>query len=502
MKTKLFYFFSALGLILGIFISLHNVFSGSVAFWYDPARDILSAWDNLSKLTLIGPTSGIPGIFYGPYWIWWLSFAELISKDPKIVILITTTVPYILFYTLLMYLFSKIIGKLPAILLWILYFYNFQGQITSLWNPNLAPLLFLAIFYLLVTFVSRKNTGTKIVQIFCAGILSGLALNIHISFSTGFIIGSLLYLFIFVCLSKKKSIDEKIRELSFQIVSFLIGIAIMFVPFFLFEMRHGFMQTKTLIAALEKGGGVVAIQGLTKVEILQNFVGKFTTLLQIPSLIGSIVFIALAVLFVILLLMKKIKLTDLEIHLISLLCLVTFVIMTVYLTAKNPIWPYHFIGAEIIFSLFIGLVIAKIKPLKYVLVLWICVLSIFQLQGLINSLHSNPLEISSLYTKEIITNTVVHDAGDKEYTFYAYNPAIYMYDYAYLFRWLGKKSESFDPGQVQRVGTIYLILSPGKKSALDDFVHFRSPVDMYTTTKSWHFPDGTVVVKRSPLTHS
>jgi len=62
--------------------NLYAIISGNISFWYDPARDMLSAWDNLHKLTLIGSTSGIPGIFYGPYWIWLLSIPIFFSKDP------------------------------------------------------------------------------------------------------------------------------------------------------------------------------------------------------------------------------------------------------------------------------------------------------------------------------------------------------------------------------------------------------------------------------------
>lgn len=45
---------------------LQKVFLGDFAFWYDPARDMLSALSNLQKPTLIGPTSGIPGVFMDP----------------------------------------------------------------------------------------------------------------------------------------------------------------------------------------------------------------------------------------------------------------------------------------------------------------------------------------------------------------------------------------------------------------------------------------------------
>ena len=497
MKTKLFYFFAFLGLAFVTFISLHNVLSGSSAFWYDPARDMLSAWDNLSKITLIGPISGIPGIFYGPYWIWWLSFGEIISKNPEVVILITTTIPYLIFYTFLWYLFSKIIGRLPALLVYSLYFYSFQGQITSLWNPNLAPLLFLSVLYLLTTFHERKTNSSKLLQLFASGVLSGLALNIHISFSTGFIFGCLIYLITFSFLGKEK-LPKRFVEALINIIIYLVGLFISFAPFFLFEIRHGFSQTKTLLNAISHGGGVVALQGLTKIEILQNFIGKFAALLQLPNTVAILIFAVILVIFISVIVIKKIKFTDLQVRLLSLTSIIALAVLLVYLTAKNPIWPYHFIGFEIIFSIFIALILSKIKWLQYYLIVWIGILAILQIQGVINSFQTNPLLLPTLYTKEVITKTVVSDAKNKTYTMYAYNSAIYMYDYAYLFRWMGNKTESYDPGHVVKQGIVYLILSPGKQSALIDFIHFRSPDNVYTTTKTWHFPDGTIVLRRSP----
>src|SRR5690349_8799468 len=96
-------------ILLPLATSLHLLLLG-VNFWYDPARDLMSAWDNLSKLTLIGPTSGIPGLFYGPYWIWLLSFGLLFSKNPGIVTFIVATIPYLILFPLVWFQFRKYFG--------------------------------------------------------------------------------------------------------------------------------------------------------------------------------------------------------------------------------------------------------------------------------------------------------------------------------------------------------------------------------------------------------
>ncbi len=63
------YLFLYLILIIGSLLRLQGVFTNSFAFTYDVGRDMLALWDivYVHNITLIGPTTGIPGVFYGPW---------------------------------------------------------------------------------------------------------------------------------------------------------------------------------------------------------------------------------------------------------------------------------------------------------------------------------------------------------------------------------------------------------------------------------------------------
>src|SRR3989344_163041 len=108
-------------IILPFIIALHSISVGNIPFWYDPARDFLLGQDNIKKLTLIGPTSGIPGIFYGPYWIWLISLGQLVSKDPRVVVFLILAIPYMVIFPFVLFRFKKIFGISTIIILW-LYF--------------------------------------------------------------------------------------------------------------------------------------------------------------------------------------------------------------------------------------------------------------------------------------------------------------------------------------------------------------------------------------------
>lgn len=499
MKRKSFFIFAAFSLLFPFVLAVNIILPGGMAFWYDPARDMLAAWNNLSKVTLIGSTSGIPGIFYGPYWIWWLSFAEIFSKDPRVVLFITTTLPYIIIFPFFLYLFSKVFDKFTSFILWLLFSLSFQGYTTALWNPNLAPLLFLISIYFLTTYSLQKNDFKKNILLFLAGIVSGIAFNIHISFSVGFMTGAIIYLilesFLFV---EKKPFIKITKHIFTELGSFFVGFAVVFLPFVLFEMRHGFSQTKTLFNAISHGGDVVALHGLSKVDIIKTFFNVPAKLLAIPFWLSLVIFLALVVAVIVVVLKKKLEFSILQKRLMLLLVTITAGVLSIYLTAKNPIWEYHFIGMEIIFLLALGLVMTKIPLVRNIIFIWVIVMSLMQAYGLIHPTF-NPLKVDSLYAKEYTVSIIIRDIKNNPYTVFAYNSSIYNYDYAYLFRWLANKDFSYDPGNIHTEGIVYLIIPPVKKALQNDFIHFRTPDDLYTTTNVWNIPNRTQIIKRTPV---
>src|SRR5579872_3116035 len=173
--------------IIPCILYLPSIVQGTIPFWYDPARDMTSGLSNLHKITLIGQPSGIPGIFYGPYWIWFLSVAEIFSKNPRWVVFLVQFLPYVLIGPIVFLGFRKIFSIWNCVLLWFIFIFSYSTYTFYLWNPQLAPLFFLVSIYLLIFKKSLKT-------FFIVGIIEGLALNIHLSFSTGFVFGTVLFL--------------------------------------------------------------------------------------------------------------------------------------------------------------------------------------------------------------------------------------------------------------------------------------------------------------------
>ncbi len=480
-----------------------KIWLGEFAFWYDPARDLLSAVDNLSKPTLIGPTSGIPGVFYGPYWIWLLSLGTFFSLDPRVVTLIAITVPYIILFPFILWRFSSTLSPLVLSLLWLLFLLGFNNYFTDLWNPHLAPLLIIATIFLIFSLnhsVSIRNLLTTVV----AGFTMGLVMNFHLSFGIGMFFGIIMYLigeniYFFIKTKKKKSF---ILPTILLLSPFFLGIVFSFAPFLLFEIRHQFLQTTTLLNALFHYGGVVSLQGLSHTEILLKFLESMAKLVQIPILLAGIFLLVGLVHYLISYKKRKDQIKGNEIKLLSIVSSITLGVLFIYLTAKNPIWDYHFIGVEVLFLLLIGIIINKSSLLKKILTVWVVILVMISMYAFFSKVGKEHTVIAgTLIAKQKVVEQVLKEAGGTDYTVFAYNPAIYTYDYSYLFKWMDGKDVSYRPELVPTGKDVVFIIFPEKiaKSRKDDFINFRTPSQQYMTSDQWVMLDGTEILKRKKI---
>jgi len=219
-------------------------------------------------------------------------------------------------------------------------------------------------------------------------------------------------------------------------------------------------------------------------------------LLHLPSSVGYAIEASLVVITFVFYKFKKISFSAVEQRLLILLGSMSIGVLAIYLNAKNPVWTYHFIGTDIIFMLALGLLLKKTSWLKCVLGVYALIVFI----GFVNfQLRPKPMHVApDLFTKESATAQIIDDAGAIPYTVFAYNPSIYTYEYAYLFRWLANKEVPFDPGQIaQGDSVVYLLFPPDTASKIsDDFSHFHTPDAEYTTAQTWNYSDGSIVIKR------
>lgn len=498
MKPHVKKIFLLIALFLPFLLAFNSVLAGNVILWYDSARDLLSAWDSLAKPTLIGPTSGIPGIFYGPYWTWLLSIGIALSKDPRIATLIVATIPYVILFPLIWFHFKKYFSKTALVACWLLFFFGFgMTYATQLWNPYPAPLLTLLLIFLLITFQARAISPITALQGSIIGFILGIVINFHISFGLAVTVGVFFFL---IADSVKDLLNQKRRrQLLFTKIFFIffigIGFVAAFTPFILFEIRHNFQQTHVLLNALSHFGAVVTLKGLNKIEILTSFftiLGKF---LSLSALIGGIFLFAVLGYFILQIKKGGVLLNQMDKRIITLISCLLAGISALYFTAKNPVWIYHFIGVEIIFLILIALLATKISWVKYALMGWASIVVGYNLIHFMNDLTKTIP--TTLYAQKEIVQTITQDANGSNYAVIAYEPSIYQYEYTYLFRWLAHKDVPYDPTQTPPYpNPCYLIVPTNDPEERHNFIQFRTPDKIYDTSKSWQKPYNIEIIRR------
>ena len=487
-----------------IFI-LRVIYEGSIPFWFDPARDMKLALDNLKDPTLIGPPSGIPNIFYGPYWIWLISIGLLFSKDPRVVLFLVITLPYFTILPYVLYRFSKIIGIIPVVLFWLLFTTQVHYD-DQLWNPNLSPLLYFSFVYLLTQVNTKAITKKNIILTGFTGFVGGLVMNFHIAFGISILVSTIIAYFIgFDTLAKKEHFKTHLKNRFILLVIFGAGILVAFTPFMLFEIRHGFNQTLSLLYTIKRAviddSAVVGQVGLNNMQILQSFFGSITRMFQMPQFF-AVIFYAIFGSYLLCVKFEKpatlAKFTEKELRLLIILFAHALGILGIYLTSKNPVWDYHFIGVELLVLFTCLVIINKYKPLLTIFA--IMTLYVVGLQSFHNiKTWRQTIDYPTYITKLNVTLSIYNDAKGQPFNVFIHEPAIYTHDYDYLFEWKGNEF-NFVPERnnlVFKDKPSYLIIPKTTPENIKvDFINYRTPKKDFKTTGQWLGEDGTIILKR------
>lgn len=229
-------------LLLFVVISrLPMLIDQMIPFQFDHGKDAIGTfhmWQTLSP-KLIGPWTSIPGLFFGPAWYYMLLPGMIVSGGAPIASVVM----------------MLLLGLMTIVILYV-YFGKFEATLfatsallytitTSAWNP--FPMVLVSVVILAVLrHVEKKKKITRTT----AGLLGFFAaLGFH--FSTAF---AVFYPIVIVAslLLKRTKVDFK--AVGVGIVAFIVP----FLPQLLFEVKHGFIEVKAVLAYLHAGDSAPA----------------------------------------------------------------------------------------------------------------------------------------------------------------------------------------------------------------------------------------------------
>ena len=241
MKKALF-----LILLAAVILRFYNL-SGYLQFLGDQGRDVSIVRDMIvyHKWTLLGPNASVGGFFTGPvYYYFMLPFLWLFNLDPAgpaymAALFGVGTVALIYFFC--KKLFNARVGVISALLVTISPMMINISRFS--WNPNPVP------FFSLLTMLLLYFTATKkqLIYTFFAGISLGILFQLHYM---AVVMIPIAVLTLFFTLSLKDFIIHSIA----MFLGFLCGDSL----FLIFEIRHGFPNTRSVWEFVTRRGQTVA----------------------------------------------------------------------------------------------------------------------------------------------------------------------------------------------------------------------------------------------------
>ncbi len=436
-------------LLFALATRLPHLFDYNIPFSFDHGRDSLAILDLIKTGTLkfIGPWTSIQGLFFGPGWYYLLApLYWLLNGNPlagpltmQIVSLITIALAY------------KYFGIYEAIIFASAPIFT----IISVSAANPFPMVLIGLLIL----ICLKNPSRHPMSL-------GLLISLGFHFSSALAIFYLLIIPLILL----------IRKIKLSLKKFIIGLIIPFIPQILFEIKHNFLEVRSLVSYFAAGESQQINPG--KVEIVTKSIFSELSLAILPGTAW-----------------------------LNYLGLGLLIIGIVYLIAKrkiNTFWPetvlfiliptvgYWFLHYNVwyVYGLMPVIVIAVGQILrstpKIITYSYLGLLIIGAIKIPVRQTGAGFLPV-----KLQVLDYIYDQAQGKPFSSYQYLPNIYDYAYQYLYLWQGFNGRplpvefSYQSGEISYVTEkpdLLKLLPTATKPAEVVFLIIEKPENI------WHYP--------------
>lgn len=315
--------------IFFLLLRILPVWGGNFPFQYDNAKDSLIMMDMWSQKdpALVGPTTSIPGLFYGPFWYYLaLPFNVIANFHPY------AGVAMVLLLGIgNLYLFFRYVNPFTAFLY--VTSIGIIGTQQNAWTPYMTSLIMTPLLLLFLRFAKQKKTD--VLTVIATAFFISLLFHFQVAYAIVFVPIALVILLRY---RNKLGIHQ-----------WLIGFAtflVTLVPSLVFELKHDFLQTKSVISFIQNYGEQAHVvqpnqPGLLRlVEIAHYILGNAQQAIS-PINLGMI-----AGLIALLIVITHVQTKQHERFVILTIIVGTYLLYLVlpaksyYLVALSPIWIY------------------------------------------------------------------------------------------------------------------------------------------------------------------
>lgn len=415
-----------------------------LGFYYDQGRDAQVIWDLIhkGKLFLIGPTTGIAGIFRGPWYYWLITPAYFVGSGnpvyPSVFLSVLTVIAIIYIYKVAVLIGGKASGLISLIVSSI----SFYLVLASRWLSNPTPMFLVSI--LLIYSLVKILDGKKNYWLATA-FLSGMAMQ----FGSATEIFYFPVIFLFWLINKDKRPNLKL------FIASIFLFTISFLPQVLFDIKHdGILRNNIYEFVFTKDSFKSSFWEMVKIRFPFYFDVFMSKIFQNQSLQKMF-----AVLFVILLIIqRKVIFYNKYFKWVFLFFIAPIIGMLFFQGNYGNVYDYYFTGYYFIFVLLFSIVLGvywKSKIGKIIALIFIVLFikeNLISVRNYIISGVDGPTTIA-LGNEIQAVDWVYNDAKDSKFNVDVYVPPVIPHSYNYLLTWKSNLNNVSE--QVQKLYTIY-----------------------------------------------
>ena len=421
--------------ILGaIILRVYLVIRDSIPFAYDMGRDLLWAKDIsfYAIPTLIGPAASIWGVYFQPFWYYFLSIPLKLAGGHPLSAVYTTMFSIVLAGALPVILFRKYLSRNYIFPLSVIILFNASliNLSTFAFHANLLPLLtLLVIFFCFLAII--KNPLYFSLAVGATSLMFSADPAPAVVFT---ILLALIFIFF-------KFYENKNR-LKIILLSTTVYI-IPFLPQILFEIRNDFIETKSLIAYFS--GNNPSLSG--QLPFISRFGDRlflFFDLFKSGFTANNTILALIALAIIILGLAKATKNSSQNLKTIlklNLLFLVSsYLIFTILVTVEVKNWYLN--GISVVYSFLVAIALTSFKIRNFSIALIFIFLLINIIPFFKNERHiKSRSDSASLSNQMTAINIIYGDSENEPFSVYVFTPSIYDHNYQYLFWWQAKSED-------------------------------------------------------------
>jgi len=478
--------------LLGFALRAVEILSGDFVFLFDQGRDYLDVRKIVveHKLTLIGPHTGIGGVFTGPGWYYLLAIPFILWKGHpfggQVFMLLGGLLALILAYWVNRKIFNPWVGLIAFFLTAVSR--PIFSHATMVWSPHLIPPLVLLSFYFLYGYFQTRKGVFLLITYFL------FALMYH--FELAVMAACLVYTSFFLLAVDRKT---KLKTYFCCLLALILG----FGPAILFEARHRFIQTKSFFDFFFGQGGTGKFFHLNRavqLDHLKSFWSNLVSTFNLPQPAMNIFLIV--TLMMIIWLWRQNFLNKAQRKLFLYFLFFPFVTFSFYLFFPNAVWQWYLTHLYFVYmsiaSIVIYFSVKQLKILRIIYFVFIILMVFSSLKTLRNRYKYDfidPRGTVGFKSKLEAIDYIYQDAKGEEFNVLVFTPPIYDYPYRYLLSWYGEKKYGFVP-EDRKEGLLYLWIEPDPTKPWTYQGWLETVVREGKIVKEEKLPSGFIIQKR------